>query len=548
MGAPIPEAEIHRVMQATDLAALIRSRGVDLVPHGAKDLIGRCPFHPEGQTPDLVVNRDNGLWHCLTCGKAGNAIRFVADHDGVSFRHAFELLTAGRGTVFASQPRTRHCTVPRLPCPLDPVADDVTLFAQVVAYYQERLKASAGARGYLAARGLDDGGTIERFQLGFADRSLGLRLSQANRKEGAALRRRLQALGLWRPSGHEHFNGCVVVPVQDRQARPVSLYGRRVAPGRVRDLYTPGPHRGLFNREAFAGDELILCGTVLDALTFWRHGFRNASALFGAKGFTDELWEALARVKRVRLAYGADEIGDRAAERDAERLRAAGIEVFRIVFPRGMGACEYARNVQPGRQSLAVLVNSAIWVGSGKPWPTGVSPPDQAGHRSTATLTHDDHPPNGRVPGPFAEPAGGASAIARVSADTPDPVAPGAKSRATAGVPPAPTALEVRGDAWFLALDGREYRVGGSSKTVGTDGFKVTLSLRGDGSEWFHLDQVDLMRDADRRRFIERAAEETGLPVELLQPRSGPAAPRRPKLAQAELARPAAKRSRSRSN
>jgi len=68
-------------------------------------------------------------------------------------------------------------------------------------------------------------------------------------------------------------------------------------------------------------------------------------------------------------------------------------------------------------------------------------------------------------------------------------------------------------------LEGREYRVGGLEKTVGTDALKVALRLRvpGQGADLFHLDQLDLCRDMERRRFIDRAAEETRLTADLLK-------------------------------
>ena len=68
------------------------------------------------------------------------------------------------------------------------------------------------------------------------------------------------------------------------------------------------------------------------------------------RGFTDELWEAVKKVRRVRIAYDADDAGDRAAQRDAERFRAHGMEVFRVRFPHGMDANEYACKVKPRRQ------------------------------------------------------------------------------------------------------------------------------------------------------------------------------------------------------
>ena len=492
----IPETDIERVKRGTDLRALVQSRGIELKKHGSKDWIGRCPFHQDKDKPNFIVTPDKGLFHCMACGKAGNAIQFVEQHDGVSFRHAFELLNQGGTAVFSAQPLQKQTTVPRLPCPLDVEADDATLFRQVTGYYHERLKQTATARAYLAWRGLDSDELIGHFQIGFADRTLGLRLPEKNRKEGDALRTRLTRLGLWRDSGHEHFNGCIVVPLHDEQGQIVSLYGRRASRpaatrGELRHLYPPGPHRGLFNREALASSEIILCEAVFDALTFWVNGFRNVTCLFGTEGFSDELWEALKKVQRVRLAYDADDAGERAAQRDAERFRAHGVEVFRVKFPHGMDANEYAQKVTPADKSLALLLNSAAWLGAGTRPPAPPPPP------TVETLA----------------PAPSSLVAASVSSLEPD----AAKEEKPLPVPtmPATPALEQRGDAWFLDVEGREYRVSGLEKTLGTDALKIALRLR--QGERFHLDQVDLCRDGERRRFIERAAEETGLTNDLLK-------------------------------
>ena len=96
---------------------------------------------------------------------------------------------------------------------------------------------------------------------------------------------------------------------------------------------------------------------MLDALTFWVNGFKNVTCLFGTEGFTDELWEALKNVQRVRIAYDADDAGERAAQRDTERFQKHGIEVFRVKFPHGMDANEYACKVKPADKSLALLMN-----------------------------------------------------------------------------------------------------------------------------------------------------------------------------------------------
>ena len=60
---------------------------------------------------------------------------------------------------------------------------------------------------------------IEHFRLGFANRTLGYRLPEKNRIAGAEMRGRLQKLGILRESGHEHFNGSVVIPIFDPSRR-----------------------------------------------------------------------------------------------------------------------------------------------------------------------------------------------------------------------------------------------------------------------------------------------------------------------------------------
>ncbi len=71
--------------------------------------------------------------------------------------------------------------MPKLACPLETDAEGEELLAQVVDYYHDRLKGSQAAKDYLAARGLDDEALVKRFKIGFADRTLGLRMPQKNR-------------------------------------------------------------------------------------------------------------------------------------------------------------------------------------------------------------------------------------------------------------------------------------------------------------------------------------------------------------------------------
>ena len=164
--------------------------------------------------------------------------------------------------------------VRKLEAPVDTSVDDARVLEQVVAYYHETLKTSPEALEYLSKRGLHSEEAIGKFRLGFANRTLGLRLPSSDRVAGAAMRGRLQALGVLRESGHEHFNGSLVIPVFSRSGEVLGLYGRKITDGlRVGTplhMCLPGPHCGVWNEKALDGSpEIILCESLIDALPFW---------------------------------------------------------------------------------------------------------------------------------------------------------------------------------------------------------------------------------------------------------------------------------------
>lgn len=123
--ARIPDGVIERLKATVSVERLAEALGVELKRHGA-DLIGRCPFHDD-QTPSLVITPSKNLWHCLgACQAGGTAIDWVMRAEGVSFRHAVELLqndslpsaaASSRPASSAALP-PRRSTVKKLPMAL----------------------------------------------------------------------------------------------------------------------------------------------------------------------------------------------------------------------------------------------------------------------------------------------------------------------------------------------------------------------------------------------------------------------------------------------
>ncbi len=532
--ARIPDDQIQRLKQEVAVQRLVEAAGVELKKMG-KDLAGRCPFHAD-DTASLIVTPGKNLWHCFGCQVGGGPIDWVMKLKGVSFRHAVELLkddTSLAAEPLAAGAPVKRTTVRSLPPPVTLDADDRALLVQVVGYYHQSLKDSPEALAYLQSRGLAHPELVDHFQLGYANRTLGLRLPEKNRKAGADLRSRLEKVGIYRASGHEHFNGSVVVPVLDDAGGVCELYGRKITPrlrpGTPLHLYLPAHHnedgqargRGVFNLAALqASREIILCESILDALTFWCAGYRNVTTAYGVEGFTGELLAAFKRhgTQRILIAYDRDEAGERAAAKLAPQLMAEGIECFRIQFPKGMDANEYALKVTPATKSLGLLIRQAAWLGTGNAPERDAAP---AVTEIQAKLASSAYPSSA---GSYQ------NSSDSMAAEVKTPLPPLAAEPQALPATPVPEAAQgpwvevVQREAgrevhirFGEGAQARAWRVRGLEKNLSPDTLKVNVRMaigqlnNADGSGAFHVDTLDLYNAKQRGHFAAQAQLETGV-------------------------------------
>jgi DNA primase len=586
--ARIAEAEIEQLKAQISLERLAEAKGVKLKRHG-KDLIGLCPFHDDRE-PSLVITPERNLWHCLgACQRGGSVIDWVMKAEGVSFRYAVELLREGIPSLAVAatgsngtRPPPKKSVVQRMPVVGERTTDDDTLMQEVVAYYHATLKQSPEALAYLAERGIKNDEAIEKFQLGYANRTLGYRLPHKGRHDGAELRGRLEKLGVYRQSGHEHLSGSLVIPIFDEAGRVVEMYGRKVTKklrqGTPLHLYLPGPHAGVWNWEALRDSkEIILCESLIDALSFWCAGHRNVTTAYGVEGFTDDHREAFRKygTERVLIAYDRDEAGDRAAEKLATELSAMGIEVFRIWFPKGTDANAFATKVQPAGKVLSLLIRQAWWMAGKKksepvPQPvaapepepffplaaepaeaepagevleeasevaseaTAASVPEVASESVEASTEPASEPtnvataaPEASSPAPPVElalPSPAAPPPRRMTAREFDDLAtemsaelvtpsPAAASVITSALSPTP-ASSADDEASFRFGD-RRWRVRGLKKK-GLETLRVNLFVSRESGA-FHVDTLELYSARQRAAFVKQAAEELGLEEQVVK-------------------------------
>lgn len=507
----LSDTQIEQIKRETDFLGLVASQGYQVKKHGGRDYVLACPFH-EDKSPSLVISPETNLFHCFGCGAAGSVIDWVMKTQHLGFRDAADLLR--KDFPLAAKKSDRATPEPQ------PAAEPVrakhqALLQRVAGFYHDTLKQHPEAQAYLEKRGLLNAELVETFKLGFCNRTLCNQLASATTNEGKAQRADLVAVGLYHTANHELFHGCLVVPVLDGHGLVVDMYGRKISTklrkSSPRHLYLPGKHEGVWNAQGLAvGGEVILCESLIDAMTFWVNGFRNVTASYGTEGFTPFHLAAFkaSGVQRVLIAYDRDEAGDRAAGKLADKLMAEGLEVFRVVFPQGLDANDYAQEAQKQSESahlaLSKVLRQAQWLGQGKA-------PAIALNVDGLMVDGDTGEVIGLKP-VAAEP----EKTTAVEEPTPALNAPQTSSdlvaddcrdtggRATQGA----VADEQEGEL-TMTINDVAYRVRGLDKNAHAEQLKINLLAR--RGEHFHVDNLDLYAARARFGFIKQASFELGL-------------------------------------
>jgi DNA primase len=543
--ARISETELERIKADVSLVTLIERAGVALTRRGQNELAGACPFCPDSSSDtahSLIVTPHVNRWQCDACGSAGGVVEWVRQREGVSQTHAVELLRRDfPDLVRANKLSGKAYAGPKLETAFVRTLDDQELVNRVTDYYHLTLTQSPEALKYLAKRGLTDPAVIDQFKLGYANRTLGYRLPTTKQKGGPALRGQLQRLGLMRASGHEHFTGSLVIPILDPTQQVIGLYGRKIIkglrPGTPLHLYLPDPPPGVFNLDAFrASKELILCSSLIDALTFWCTGYRNVTASYGLNGVTDHHLTTFRQhsIERVLIAYPRTESGEQAAQSVASTLTKISIECFRLLFPSGMDVNDYALKTPPADKSLGALIRKAEWLGKGSAStpvtgtasavsvpratadphatntdefsPSALTPPvSEPAHREVASAAEPDDTPNSQHEYLVHAPDSNASAV---TARPPEQNAIPAVSPVVVPAPRVELPADVTENEVVMTLGDRRYRVRGLDKNLSYDVLKVNVLVsRG---EAFHVDTFDLYHAKHRTAYLKQAAIELG--------------------------------------
>ncbi|NDK14190.1 MAG: DNA primase [Armatimonadetes bacterium] len=321
---------------------------------------GLCPFHKE-KTPSFTVSREKQVFHCFGCNVGGDVFDFIMRHDALDFVQAARKLAERVNLRFevSGDHAARRSERERI----------LEINAMVSRWYHEALgqaPEAAGARAYLARRGIDDA-TAERFQLGYSLDSWDALLNRLRRarvtpeegvKAGLVSRRR-------EGTGHfDWFRGRLMFPIWDVSGNVVGFGGRALkdeSAKYVNTAETPVFSKGdllyalnLAARDISAQGEVILVEGYMDTIALHQHGITNAVATMGT-AVTPRSGSTLARyAKTIVAAFDGDSAGMAAVVRGATIFQEQEIKVRIVEMPAGKDPDDWVREAGPEAFQQAV--------------------------------------------------------------------------------------------------------------------------------------------------------------------------------------------------
>ena len=297
---------------------------VKLVRKG-REYLGLCPFHNE-KTPSFTVNEAKGFYHCFGCGAHGDIVRFEMEANGLPFMDAVEKLAHKAGLTmpkFSKEHSLEHQKRQSL----------FEIMELAVSFYEKALRMPVGAKGleYFYNRGLTDD-LIKKFRLGYAPANNDLK---AYLKAKGVNEFDMSELGLiaqpqdQNKVSHDFFRNRVMIPIFDKQNRPVAFGGRILGDGQPK--YLNSPETTLFNKrkmlynynfardKGFENKRFIICEGYMDVIALDKFGFSYAAAPMGTALTEDQIFEAWKVVNEPVLCFDGDGAGVKAALRSVDR-------------------------------------------------------------------------------------------------------------------------------------------------------------------------------------------------------------------------------------
>ena len=313
-----------------------------------------CPFHNE-KTPSFVVSPSKGLYKCFGCGKGGNAITFVMEHERLTYPEALKWVAKKYGITVEEREET-----PEEKQRNDDRESMLVANAWASDYFLKSIfetdEGLSVARSYFASRGLTDA-TIRKFGLGYCP-GRGDVMTQAALKAGYKEKYLVDTgLTIKRETGgyYDRFCGRAMFPIHTISGRVTAFSGRALSADN-KAKYVNSPESPVYSKSnnlygiyfaksAIAKENLcILVEGNVDVVQMHQKGIENVVAPLGT-ALTVEQVRIIARfTNNITLLFDGDSAGVKAAIKGVDLVLKEGLNVRVVVLPEGEDPDSYARS------------------------------------------------------------------------------------------------------------------------------------------------------------------------------------------------------------
>ena len=337
----IPHDTIMSIIDTVRIEEVV-SEFVSLKKRGA-NLIGVCPFHKE-KTPSFIVSPAKGIFKCFGCGKAGDSVRFIMEHEHYSYPEALRYLANKYGITIEEKEQS----------PEELMAQNerekmfnINAFAQ--QYFSETMKNNeeglAIGMSYFKERGFRDA-IINKFQLGYCLNQRDAFIQHAI-KNGYS-KDLLLKIGL--ASGNEDrmydkYQGRVIFPIHNLTGKVIGFGARILSSDKTKAKYLNSPESEIYNKSQtlygiyFAKNEIsrldncILVEGYADVLSMHQAGIENTVASSGTSLTTEQIRLIGRYTKNITILYDGDNAGIHAALRGTDMILEEGMNVRIVILP-----------------------------------------------------------------------------------------------------------------------------------------------------------------------------------------------------------------------
>ncbi len=357
MAGYIPDDIVERIKNESDIVSII-SGYVSLKKMG-KDYKGLCPFHQE-KTPSFFVVPAKGFYHCFGCGKSGNVVNFIMEHERLDYPDALRFLAEKSGITI---PETREHK-----SDLDEIYEALSFAG---SYFVKSLSETSGGRlatEYLKSRGISPATSLA-FGIGYAPQGWDglINAAGAQKIQPSVLER--AGLAIKKEGYYDRFRHRLMIPIKSISGRVIGFGGRALS-DQDNPKYLNSPETEVYKKGQMLfgfdvakdhireSNEAIVVEGYFDLIALHQSGIKNVVAVSGT-GFTPNQAALLARFcEKIILLYDSDSAGIKAAFRACGVLYNSSGDPRIVTLPKGHDPDTFVR--ENGRDNLKKYIAGAV--------------------------------------------------------------------------------------------------------------------------------------------------------------------------------------------